>query len=389
MSTSRWWTLRVSPQPANDKVVRRYRLTVNAEFFGRAIGNPAFDWNFQTVPQPALNNASVHQARGKMLGGSSGLNFMAWNRASAKEYDAWEEVPRSVDCGALNSSCLSQATKINFVSASNYNQLLKASGVDVVAIKSTGFTGTLVARKEVILSAGAIQTPQILELSGIGNQAILEPLGIETLIDLPGVGENLQDQPFIALDFELKGHFWTYDMLRNNETFLLEQEHEYAVNHTGVFAQLASPRTFPPFTACTPPGAAAKIRELALALRASPDVSLLARAQYKIQEGWLSDDNVAHIEVIMTPGGGSTSIPPTPNKTYVTLSLGLMHINGSDPLAAPLIDPKYVGNDVDSESMFESVKFAQKIAASPPLVDAIAGPHNPPADSTDEAGLIA
>ncbi len=97
-----------------------------------------------------------------------------------------------------------------------------------------------------------------------------------------------------------------------------------AVNHTGVFAQLASPRTFPPFTACTPPGAAAKIRELALALRASPDVSLLARAQYKIQEGWLSDDNVAHIEVIMTPGGGSTSIPPTPNKTYVTLSLGLM-----------------------------------------------------------------
>lgn len=39
--------------------------------------------------------------------------------------------------------------------------------------------------------------------------------------------------------------------------------------------------------------------------------------------------------------------------------------------------------------MLESVKFAQKIAASPPLVDAVAGPHNPPANSTDEAGLIA
>ncbi|EIW60104.1 alcohol oxidase [Trametes versicolor FP-101664 SS1] len=484
-------------------------LVDTPQFFGRAIGNPAFDWNFQTVPQPALNNASVHQARGKMLGGSSGLNFMAWNRASAKEYDAWEELgatgwnwkfllpyhkksetaspppPQGILPGAVelpesvfdvfhgqsgpiqpsyndfysnltapyvqtinglgiptNSDAYTghatgiyntehavdkkkdvgqrsyaastyynisadrpnltvflttQATKIDFESSSNYSHPLKASGVNVVAINSTGFTGTLLARKEVILSAGAIQTPQMLELSGIGNQAILEPLGIETLIDLPGVGENLQDQPFIALDFELRGHFWTYDMLRNNETFLLDQEQEYAVNHTGVFAQLASPRTFPPFTACTPPGAAAKIRELALSLSASPDISPLARAQYQIQDGWLSDDDVAHIEVIMTPGGGSTSIPATPNKTYVTLSLGLMHpfargtvhINSSDPLAAPVIDPKYVGNDVDFESMLESVKFAQKIAASPPLVDAVAGSHNPPANSTDEAGLIA
>lgn len=96
MSTSRWWTLRVSSPLAND--THRYQLTVYTEFFGRAIGNPAFDWNFQTVPQPALNNASVHHARGKMLGGSSGLNFMAWNRASVKEYDAWDEVLRSVSC---------------------------------------------------------------------------------------------------------------------------------------------------------------------------------------------------------------------------------------------------------------------------------------------------
>lgn len=49
---------------------------------------------------------------------------------------------------------LSQATKINFESSSNYSHPLKASGVNVVAITSTGFTGTLVARKEVILSAG-------------------------------------------------------------------------------------------------------------------------------------------------------------------------------------------------------------------------------------------
>lgn len=48
------------------------------------------------------------------------------------------------------------------------------------------------ATKEVILSAGAIGTPHILQLSGIGDETILEPLGIETLVSLPDVGKNLQ-----------------------------------------------------------------------------------------------------------------------------------------------------------------------------------------------------
>lgn len=46
--------------------------------------------------------------------------------------------------------------------------------------------------KEVIISAGAVQTPQLLELSGIGNASILSAHNITTLVDLPGVGENLQ-----------------------------------------------------------------------------------------------------------------------------------------------------------------------------------------------------
>ena len=51
------------------------------------------------------------------------------------------------------------------------------------------------ANHEVILAAGAVHTPQILQLSGIGEKALLERLGLPVLIDLPGVGQNYQDHP--------------------------------------------------------------------------------------------------------------------------------------------------------------------------------------------------
>jgi choline dehydrogenase-like flavoprotein len=79
-----------------------------------------------------------------------------------------------------------QATKILFNSSGND---IKATGVSFV---SNGASFTAKASKEVVLSAGSVQTPQLLELSGIGNKTILSNLGIETLVDLPGVGMNLQ-----------------------------------------------------------------------------------------------------------------------------------------------------------------------------------------------------
>ncbi|KAI3323715.1 GMC oxidoreductase [Xylariaceae sp. AK1471] len=62
---------------------------------------------------------------------------------------------------------------------------------------------TVHARKEVILSAGALFTPQILELSGIGDPSILQPLGIDTVIDNPHVGENLQNHTFLGITYDV------------------------------------------------------------------------------------------------------------------------------------------------------------------------------------------
>ena len=78
----------------------------------------------------------------------------------------------------------------------------RASGV---IYECDGQQITLKARREVILSAGGVQSPQILELSGIGQGARLQSLGVDVMHDLPGVGENLQDHYISRLSWKLKG----------------------------------------------------------------------------------------------------------------------------------------------------------------------------------------
>lgn len=51
-----------------------------------------YDWQFETIPQPGLAGRTLRWPRGKVLGGTSALNFMAWNRGNREDYDAWEEL---------------------------------------------------------------------------------------------------------------------------------------------------------------------------------------------------------------------------------------------------------------------------------------------------------
>ena len=60
---------------------------------------------------------------------------------------------------------------------------------------------------------GSLKTPQILELSGVGNRTILESLGIPVVLDLPEIGENLQDHPVTLSDFKLKPGVMTLGMI--------------------------------------------------------------------------------------------------------------------------------------------------------------------------------
>jgi choline dehydrogenase len=79
-----------------------------------------------------------------------------------------------------------------------------ATGVKIGSVASPGSLTTVTANKEVILAAGAVKTPQLLKLSGVGPKAELSPLGIKTVVDLPGVGMNFQDHPAMYVIYNCK-----------------------------------------------------------------------------------------------------------------------------------------------------------------------------------------
>lgn len=84
---------------------------------------------------------------------------------------------------------------------------------------SDGAFTNVKARHEIILAAGALHSPQVLQLSGIGSKRLLSSLGIETIINLPGVGRNFQDQPTLYMQYSCKeqSHPLTFDKMLNSK----------------------------------------------------------------------------------------------------------------------------------------------------------------------------
>jgi hypothetical protein len=93
---------------------------------------------------------------------------------------------------------------------------------------------TAQATKEIILSAGTVGTPNILFHSGIGDPNILNPLGIPTILDLPSVGQGIQDQPFLPAVWSVN-FTQTFDSVTENATRFDEAFAEWNNSHTGPF----------------------------------------------------------------------------------------------------------------------------------------------------------
>lgn len=79
----------------------------------------------------------------------------------------------------------------------------KTTGIEFLPTTG-GNSTTVLASREVILAAGGLHTPQILQLSGVGPESLLTSFGIDVVSNLPGVGQNFQDQPTITMSYNCK-----------------------------------------------------------------------------------------------------------------------------------------------------------------------------------------
>ena len=257
------------------------------------IGNKYYDWCYESEPEPFMNNRRVFHGRGKVLGGSSSINGMIFQRGNPMDYERWAadsgmenwdythclpyfkrmenclaggndfrgvEGPLIMERGPcenplfsaffeavqeagypltddvngykqegfarfdrnlhrgrrmsaaraylhpvkkrsnLTVHCRTLTTKILF---ETNNPVGTTRAVGVEFSKSQGRSEKVYAG-EIICCGGAINSPQLLQLSGIGNAAELKKLGIEVMQDLPGVGENMQDHLEVYIQYACK-----------------------------------------------------------------------------------------------------------------------------------------------------------------------------------------
>jgi choline dehydrogenase-like flavoprotein len=255
-----------------------------------------------------------------------------------------------------------------------------ATGVDFTA-KGKRFSVT--ARREVILCAGTVKSPQLLELSGIGSSALLESLGIPVIVGNEGVGENLRDHLMSTILFELANGITSRDSLRD-PAILEEARTQYKRDRTGpmvsgicvcdaltVLTDVLSDDDKIALTSLVaaidemdvPVGVKKQHRRLTKFLL-SPSVP---SGQYLLGDGQLFSQVIINGETILW----KTDQPS--NQVFISACLshpfsrGSIHIATAEPIVDPIIDPRYLSHPADRFTRAKHMQYIQKIARAEPL----------------------
>ncbi|KAI0311463.1 aryl-alcohol-oxidase from pleurotus Eryingii [Amylostereum chailletii] len=418
------------------------------------------DWNTTTVPQTGLNGRVINYPRGRVLGGSSSINYMLWSTGTKDDFNSfatitgdngwsWKSVRpmiKSIEhlvppadhhntAGAVdpqihgtrgpipislqgfptlldrriirttqelcdefpfnedmnsgsplgvgwtqysigNGTRASAATSYLLPALAAHENLDVLINTQATKLVQTGKEGRLPvfrgvelaqsfdgprvivkAKQEVVLAAGVVATPQLLMLSGIGNKTALQTLGIKPILNLPDVGQNLQDHVVLPNNFIINANFSQEDLIRN---VTLQEE---------ALAQWAQTRTG---QAATPPG---------------------------LHSAWLRlPKNASVFKSVQDPSPGPTSphygfifaeafssfaepVPPTGRFMVISTNLfqptsrGTVTLNSTNPFATPLVDPQFLSTPFDIFTLREAVKAARRFASAPAWHGFIAGEY--------------
>lgn len=186
------------------------------------IGNPMLAIDQDTQTRSYAGNVRSTLSRSTRLSDSGAVSagLLRTQRRAPEPRSAHRSPSASRLIRSAHGLTIAQATRVIFAEERDENDNLRATGVEFVDVK-TGQKYTARASREVILSAGAVQSPQLLELSGIGNKTLLDGLGIKTRIDNPNVGENYQVRVQVNVEMNEKQCLTRdrQDHLQNQQSF--------------------------------------------------------------------------------------------------------------------------------------------------------------------------
>jgi 4-pyridoxate dehydrogenase len=391
--------------------------------WGRILEKRLHDWMYFTEPEATLDGRRIECARGKVIGGSSSINAMAYVRGNPGDYDRWgaagltgwsyaEVLPyfrrqESWEGGAgryrggdgpltvgtaryqdpLIEACLAAGRRLQWPETDDYNGarqeglgrmqqtirqgrrcsaaeaylrpalarrnlvvetgalasriLLEGARARGVEYAKAGAVRVARADREVILSGGVINSPQLLMLSGIGDPEALRRHGIKTQVERPGVGKNLQDHLSVLADYRRRepGPF-VATMRLDRAALALARAYCFG---TGPAAE--TPSGWTGFVKSRP--------EVAL-----PDIQFLFRA---------------------VPGGAGPWLPPfrPPFTDGFALRAVMLRPESRGEIALASADPKipvrirqnFLATETDRRTIRDGLKLARRLCATPPLAD--------------------
>ncbi|MEO8689700.1 MAG: FAD-dependent oxidoreductase [Solirubrobacteraceae bacterium] len=209
------------------------------------------------------------------------------------------------------------------------------------------------AQREVILSAGSIQSPQLLQLSGIGSPGDLRAVGVEARHDLPGVGRNLQDHPFVSLIWEVS-----------------EQDTLYGADKPKPLAEWVLRRTGP---------LSSTVAEVVAFVRTRPGLPA-ADVQFHMGAAYYEDHGAE------TYDGHCAVIAPV---LVSPQARGRVWLRSADPTAAPRVITNSLSEPDDLRSLVDGMELAREIAAQGPMREIVVSELKPGSGARDRADLEA
>ncbi|EFX05262.1 glucose-methanol-choline oxidoreductase [Grosmannia clavigera kw1407] len=463
-------------------------------------GKKEYDWNFSSVPQPTLHGRAINQARGRMLGGCSGINFMMAVYPSRAILDAWgalgnkgwsfdelepyfrkfatteppsalttstcrvaghyDDAITQTETGPLqisygeghspnnsawfdtfanlglrmtsdprggsavgafqNTATIDPKTKTRSFAVTAYltekvlartnltiwteavvtKILLESPSAhtadpDVVAVAKgvrvrsgnggeTGKERDVFARAEVILAAGTLQTPQLLELSGIGGRDILEKHAIPVVVDNPNVGEHLQDHAVVCQSFEVAPGTLSGDILRDPD-LLNALVQQYQTDGQGPMGQSAISCAYAPLLDADGP-LSAEARQAFFDAHSDS-----GEEEHGLVRKLLSGPGEPSVQFLLfptqvsirkNPSSMAEIIVPSQPENYLTImsvlnhpfSRGQVHITSGNIDDLPVWDPHYNSESIDMEILARAVRFVETFAYTKPFAGLLMPP---------------